>query len=110
MMGNALVANADMENIGITLAPQYAKINIKNKAAGSETNGLFISSVQLKNVPESAYPFISAFTSFCWLSSIFLLSAAVTTETGNNVKANHNRMQQLSLVRHPCFTLQFIYQ
>lgn len=56
------------------------------------------------------YPFISAFTSFCWLSSIFLLSAAVTTETGNNVKANHNRMQQLSLVRHPCFTLQFIYQ
>ena len=55
-------------------------------------------------------PFISAFTSFCWLSSIFLLSAAVTTETGNNVKANHNRMQQLSLVRHPCFTLQFIYQ
>ena len=56
------------------------------------------------------YPLISAFTSFCWLSSIFLLSAAVTTETGNNVKANHNRMQQLSLVRHPCFTLQFIYQ
>lgn len=58
MMGNALIANADMENVGITLAPQYAKINIKNKAAGSETNGLFISSVQLKNVPESAYPLL----------------------------------------------------
>lgn len=62
MMGNALVANADMENVGITLAPQYAKINIKNKAAGSETNGLFISSVQLKNVPESAHPFINDYS------------------------------------------------
>lgn len=62
MMGNALVANADAENVGITLAPQYAKINIKNKAAGSETNGIFISSVQLKNVPESAYPFINDYS------------------------------------------------
>ncbi len=62
MMGNALVANADTENVGITLAPQYAKINIKNKSAGSETSGLFISSVQLKNVPESACPFINDYS------------------------------------------------
>lgn len=62
MIGNALVANADMKNVGITLAPQYTKINIKNKVSGSETSGLFISSVQLKNVPESAYPFINDYS------------------------------------------------
>lgn len=62
MMGNALVANADAGNIGITLAPQYAKIDIKNKAAGSATSGLFISSVQLKNVPESAYSFVNDYS------------------------------------------------
>ena len=62
LMGNALVANADTKNVGITLAPQYAKMNIKNKTGGSQTSGLYISSVQLKNVPESAFPFINDYS------------------------------------------------
>lgn len=62
LMGNSLVANADGENVSLVLAAQYTKINIRNKSAGSETNGLFISSVQLKNVPESAFPFINDYS------------------------------------------------
>lgn len=62
MVGNSLVSDANATNAFVVLAPQYTKINVNNKSIGTDGDNLFVSSIQLLNVPKAAFPLINNFT------------------------------------------------